>query len=52
MPLTEPLLETNSSGDTVMTRWFERACFEDHGTGPGKPGILLGLLGNELRGRR
>ena len=52
MPLTEPRLETNSSGDTVMTQWFERARFEDHGTSPGKPGILLGLLGNELRGRR
>lgn len=44
LPLSEPTLETNSSGDTVLTQWFERGRFEDHGT----KGILLGLLGNEL----
>lgn len=44
-PITEPHMETNSSGDTVMTQWFERARFEDHGP----QGVLLGLLGNELR---
>ncbi len=44
LPLSEPMMETNSSGDTVMTQWFERARFEDHGA----QGILLGLLGNEL----
>ncbi len=49
LPLTEPRMETNSSGDTVMTQWFERARFEDHGSGTGKPGVLLGLLGNEFR---
>lgn len=45
LPITEPRIETNSSGDTVMTQWFERARFEDHGA----KGVLLGLLGNELR---
>jgi len=49
MPLTEPRLETNAAGDTVITQWFERARFEWH---PGKPDefkVLLGLLGNEIR---
>ncbi len=45
MPITEPRMETNASGDRVMTQWFERARFEDHGA----KGVLLGLLGNELR---
>jgi hypothetical protein len=45
LPLTEPKMETNLAGDTVMTQWFERARLEFH---PGK-GILLGLLGNETR---
>ena len=49
LPLTEPRSETNASGDTVLTQWFERARFEWH---PGKPDefkVLLGLLGSELR---
>ncbi len=45
MPLSEPMIETNSSGDRVLTQWFERARFEDHGAG----GVKLGLLGNEAR---
>ena len=45
LPLTEPKMETNLAGDTVLTQWFERARLEFH---PGK-GILLGLLGNETR---
>ena len=28
LPLTSPRMETNSSGDTVLTQWFERARFE------------------------
>ncbi|MDP9309625.1 MAG: hypothetical protein M3R24_01800 [Chloroflexota bacterium] len=46
LPLSEPQVETNSSGDTVLTQWFERARFEDHGP----KGVLLGLLGNETSG--
>lgn len=42
-PLTNPKMETNPNGDTVLTQWFERARFEDHGT----RGVLLGLLGRE-----
>ncbi len=30
LPLSEPAIETNSSGDTVLTQWFERARFEYH----------------------
>ena len=45
IPLSEPSIETNGNGDTVLTQWFERARFEDHGA----KGVLLGLLGNEVR---
>jgi hypothetical protein len=45
LPLSEPTTETNTSGDTALTQWFERARFEDHGA----RGVLLGLLGNETR---
>ena len=31
-PLTAPRMETNSSGDTVLAQWFERARFEWHPT--------------------
>ncbi len=44
-PISEVSMETNSSGDTVPTQWFERARFELHGDL-----VLLGLLGNELIG--
>lgn len=46
LPISEPAIETNSSGDTILTQWFERARFEDHGA----KGVLLGLLGNEVHG--
>lgn len=45
LPISEPRIETNASGASVLTQWFERARFEDHGAS----GVLLGLLGNELR---
>ncbi len=48
LPLSELQVETNASGDRVPTQWFERARFEDHGS----KGVLLGLLGNEVRGQR
>ncbi len=47
-PLSEPALETNSSNDTVLTQWFERARFEYHPDNPAGSQVLLGLLGNEL----
>ncbi len=47
-PISAPELETNASGDRVLTQWFERARFEDHGA----KGVLLGLLGNDLVSER
>jgi hypothetical protein len=49
-PLTEARQETNSSGDTVLTQWFERARFEWHPDKPHPYKVLLGLLGNEASG--
>lgn len=46
LPISEPAMETNASGDTVITQWFERARLEDHGP----RGVLLGLLGVETGG--
>jgi hypothetical protein len=47
-PLTEAYIETNSSGDTVLTQWFERARFEWHPNNPSAYRVLLGRLGAEL----
>jgi hypothetical protein len=48
LPISEAATETNGSGATVETQWFERARFEVHPEiGPGV--VLLGLLGNEIR---
>ncbi len=49
LPLTEAYMTTNSSGDNVLTQWFERARFEYHPTNPPEFQVLLGLLGNEWR---
>lgn len=49
LPLTDEHVETNSSGDTVITQWFERARFEWHPDKPQEYKVLLGLLGNEAR---
>ncbi|HEY0733284.1 MAG TPA: hypothetical protein VGD69_00105 [Herpetosiphonaceae bacterium] len=49
LPLTEPRMETNSSGDRVLTQWFERGRFEWHPNQPDQYKVLLGLLGNEAR---
>jgi hypothetical protein len=48
-PLSEAEVETNSSGDTVLTQWFERARFEYHPNNPDPYKILLGHLAVELR---
>ena len=52
LPLTAPTMETNSSGDTVLTQWFERARFEWHPANPDEYKVLLGLLGKEVLGER
>jgi hypothetical protein len=49
LPLTEARMETNSSGDRVLTQWFERGRMEWHPNNPSGFRVLLGLLGNELR---
>ncbi len=50
LPLTAPRFETNATGDTVLTQWFERARFEWHPEKPDEFKVLLGLLGSELQG--
>ncbi len=48
LPITSPQMEQNSSGDMVLTQWFERARFEYHPTNPEPYKVLLGRLGAEL----
>jgi glucose/arabinose dehydrogenase len=48
LPLSEPAVETNSSGFTVLTQWFERARFEYLPDNPDPYKVLLGRLGAEL----
>ncbi|MBA3470506.1 MAG: M23 family metallopeptidase [Herpetosiphonaceae bacterium] len=50
LPLTAPQFERNSSGDRVLTQWFERARFELHPNNPPEHQVLLGRLGAELAG--
>jgi len=49
-PISEPMVETNAEGATVLTQWFERARFEYHPDNPPQYRVLLGLLGKELYG--
>ncbi len=46
-PLTGVKQERNSSGDEVLTQWFERARFEYHPNNPQPYKVLLGRLGAE-----
>jgi glucose/arabinose dehydrogenase len=48
LPLTAPAVETNSSGISVLTQWFERARFEELPDNPDPYKVLLGRLGAEL----
>src|SRR6185369_11694542 len=41
-PISEPQMETNSSGDSVLTQWFERARFEYHPANPDEYKVLSG----------
>jgi len=50
LPLTPLQYETNSSGDRVLTQWFERARFEYHPRNPAGFQVLLGRLGAEFAG--
>jgi Alkaline phosphatase PhoX len=49
-PISEPAVEANSSGDSVLTQWFERARFEYHPDNPNPYKVLLGRLGAETAG--
>jgi hypothetical protein len=52
-PLSPPRFEDAPEGGVRLGQWFERARFEVHVDGVGRPFVLLGLLGNEVsRGRR
>jgi len=51
-PISEAQMERNSSGDLVLTQWFERARFEYHSNSPAPYKVLLGRLGAELRNER
>ncbi|GAA5530884.1 ELWxxDGT repeat protein [Herpetosiphon gulosus] len=46
-PLTEPAIETNANGDSVLTQHFERARFEWHPNQSDQFKVLLGLVGKE-----
>jgi hypothetical protein len=48
-PLSEPMMETNADGDTVLTQYFERAVFEYHPDNPEPYQVLLRRLGAELQ---
>jgi hypothetical protein len=50
LPLSEPTMERNSSGDRVLTQWFERARFEYHPNNRDPYKVLLGRLGAESQG--
>lgn len=47
-PLSEPMLETNADGDTVLTQYFERAVFEYHPDNAAPYDVLLRRLGWEV----
>lgn len=49
LPLSEPMMETNSSGFTVQTQWFERARLEFYPENQPAFAVQLGLLGTEIR---
>jgi hypothetical protein len=50
-PVSPARQELNrDTGKTYLTQWFERNRFEYHPTNPAPYKVLLGLLGNEMRG--
>ncbi len=50
LPLTQAGRERNSSGDDVLTQWFERARVEYHPENKAPYDVLLGRLGAEVTG--
>lgn len=52
LPLSEPQEEINAAdGKPYLTQWFERARLEYHPENAPPYDVLLGLLGNEVRGK-
>lgn len=51
-PISEPMLETDADGATILTQYFERAVFEYHPDNPPESQVLLRPLGAELLGDR
>jgi hypothetical protein len=49
-PLGEATMESNGGGPLVLTQWFERARMEYHPGNAQPYQVLLGLLGNDLKG--
>ncbi len=47
LPISQPTTETNDTGGSFLTQWFERARFEWHPEKQPPFNVLLGLLGNE-----
>jgi hypothetical protein len=47
-PISEPMMETNADGDTVLTQYFERAVFEYHPDIAEPYTVLLRRLGAEM----
>jgi hypothetical protein len=47
-PLSEPMMETNADGHTVLTQYFERAVFEYHPDNQDPYTVLLRRLGAEM----
>lgn len=47
-PLTTAREEVTSSGERILTQWFERARFEWHPDKPRQYRVLLGRLGSEI----
>jgi len=51
-PISEPMMETNADGDTILTQYFERAVFEHHPDNPAAYQVLLRRVGAELLAER
>ena len=51
-PLSEPMMETNADGDTVLTQYFERSVFEYHPNNPVEWQVLLRRVGAEMLAER
>jgi len=48
-PISEATMERASTGESLLTQWFERARFEYHPNNPDSSKVELGLLGNEIQ---